>query len=625
MIETFAGVRSGTGGEVWRTSQSGHQRAAPCPAEMIHPMRTSRVMAIVAALLGPIVGAFAMPVVAQESSWSPFKQSPETDAPRPPKGMARPGEPIPDRANLQPDRSFGVRSNAVEHGELDPVMAPDNSGLPLDLWRGLDLTSFEEHLSRLELPPRSPVLHQLWRRMLLSAATPPTGAPSTDHLLALRLEALYRSGMLGDMTEVITNSGSTGPLVLALSARKEIGLGRHSEGCRNVASLAAPSAGLPGRLKGEAQLLMGYCAAKAGDAQGADLAANLAREEGVEAELPLTVLAGVADGTKPQVHLPKRVLLLDYRFLELLGPVNGTQIFDKAEPALLAALALDTATEARLRIAAAETALRLNALSPEVVADLYRRYEFSRGELADPAVSRDPLLRRALLFRGTELSRSPPQQARLAKALLDEARRTSGAVQTARMLAPLLDSLRPGPDTDSFSEIAVEIALAAGQFDTARRWAEGTGAAQHWQALVDIADPARRGGRLQSLRPIEDLAVRGRLSPESLHRLATVLDALDIDVPVPLWDAASRTPQPSGGYLPDTGVLADLSQSAKRGDAGRTILLVMRTLGADGPQGANILALGDSVRGLKAIGLEADARRLGLEALLPVWPRLAAN
>ena len=62
-------------------------------------------------------------------------------------------------------------------------------------------------------------------------------------------------------------------------------------------------------------------------------------------------------------------------------------------------------------------------------------------------------------------------------------------------------------------------------------------------------------------------------------------------------------PQPSGGYLPDTGVLADLAQSAQRGDAGRTILLVMRTLGADGPEGANILALGDSIRALKRVGL----------------------
>jgi hypothetical protein len=127
------------------------------------------------------------------------------------------------------------------------------------------------------------------------------------------------------------------------------------------------------------------------------------------------------------------------------------------------------------------------------------------------------------------------------------------------------------------------------------------------------------------LQLIEDFALRGRLTPQALHRVATVLDALDIDVPVPLWDAASRTPQPSGGYLPDTGVLADLAQSAQRKDAGRTILLVMRTLGADGPEGANILALGDAIRALKRVGLEDDARRMGLEALLPVWPRLAGN
>jgi len=51
----------------------------------------------------------------------------------------------------------------------------------------------------------------------------------------------------------------------------------------------------------------------------------------------------------------------------------------------------------------------------------------------------------------------------------------------------------------------------------------------------------------------------------------------------------------------------------------------MRTLGTDGPEGANILALGDSIRALKRVGLEADARRLGLEALLPTLPRLAGN
>ncbi|MFX8828850.1 hypothetical protein ABTM52_19830, partial [Acinetobacter baumannii] len=88
----------------------------------------------------------------------------------------------------------------------------------------------------------------------------------------------------------------------------------------------------------------------------------------------------------------------------------------------------------------------------------------------------------------------------------------------------------------------------------------------------------------------------------ALNRLATVLDALDIDVPVPLWDAANRVPQPKGGYLPETGVLAELAESAKRKDAARTILLVMKALGPNGPEGANNLPLGDAIRALRKIG-----------------------
>ena len=40
--------------------------------------------------------------------------------------------------------------------------------------------------------------------------------------------------------------------------------------------------------------------------------------------------------------------------------------------------------------------------------------------------------------------------------------------------------------------------------------------------------------------------------------LGAPLDALDFQVPVRLWEAASRAPQPTSGYLPPTGVLAEL-------------------------------------------------------------------
>jgi hypothetical protein len=51
----------------------------------------------------------------------------------------------------------------------------------------------------------------------------------------------------------------------------------------------------------------------------------------------------------------------------------------------------------------------------------------------------------------------------------------------------------------------------------------------------------------------------------------------------------------------------------------------MRALGSKGAEGAHIIALGDVIRALRAVGLEAEARRIGFEALFAAWPRSASH
>jgi len=41
--------------------------------------------------------------------------------------------------------------------------------------------------------------------------------------------------------------------------------------------------------------------------------------------------------------------------------------------------------------------------------------------------------------------------------------------------------------------------------------------------------------------------------------------------------------------------------------------------------GAHIITLGDTIRALRRVGLDADARRLGVEALIAQWPRGTAS
>ena len=573
---------------------------------------TARYIAIAGLLLG-LGPSNALAQSPSEDGWNPFKWL--EPAPR-----RKSSEPPVDRANLDRMPPAGVRNRPVESSDLAPVMAPDTSGLPLELWRGLEMADLERLLAGLDLPPRSPALHQVWRRMLLSSASPPpAGAPSSDHFMALRLEALYRSGLLRDMAEV-ERGASPGPLARVVLARKDIGLGAREAGCATIKSVAGPGADLRGRLRVESQLLTGYCAAVAGDAAAAGLAATLAREEGMADDLVLRVLESLSMGTKPHLGLPARVPLLDFRFLELLGPVSQMQVVEKAEPALLVALARAPTSDVRMRTAAAEAALRLNAMPPDAVVDVYR-LQPEPSARTTPSEAADPILRRARLFRAAEVTQAPELKARLLRALLDDARRAGIHVQTARMLAPLVGQLWPSFETGMLAEPVLEIAAAAGEYELARRWAETAATLQHWLALVDLADPQPGRGRASGLAYVEELARRGRLGVNALHRLATVLDALDVDVPMGIWEAAGRTPQPASGYLPETGVLADLAQSAQRKDTGRTVLVAMRALGPNGAEGANILALGDAVRALKRTGLEPDARRLAFEALFAVWPR----
>jgi hypothetical protein len=567
------------------------------------------------AFAGLLLGLASADAPAQSTSddvWNPFKWL------DPPPRRKDPLPPV-DRAKLEPPAPAAPRSPSVESSDLSPIMAPDSSGLPLDLWRGLQMADLERLLATLDLPPRSPALHGLWRRMLLSSASPPGGAASPDHFAALRLEALYRSGLLGDMAQLAV---SAGPLSQVLLARKDIGLGAGETACAAARSFAA--SGTNGRLRGEAQVLTGYCAAAAGDAAAAGLAANLAREEGVADGVALGVLDGLSMGTKPRLALPVRVSLLDYRFLTLIGPVGEVELLDKAEPALLVVLAGIPTSDLRMRTAAAEAALRLNAMPPEAVAEVYRRQPEPSGR-ATANDAGDPVLRRAHLFRAVEATQAPDLKARLLRALLDDARRVGIHTQTARMLAPLVAQLWPSSETGVLAEPVIEIALMGGEYEQARRWAETAANLQHWLALIDLATPPPRRGPVGGLAGVEELARRGRLNVEALHRLATVLDALDVDVPMGIWEAASRVPQPATGHLPETGVLADLLQSSQRKDAGRTVLVAMRALGPGGAEGANILALGDVVRALKRAGLEADARRIALEALFAVWPRAPGN
>ena len=417
-----------------------------------------------------------------------------------------------------------------------------------------------------------------------------------------------------------------------LAARNELANANRVQACEIAGKGFALKGEVPKQVKAEAILLNGYCATVTGDKAGAGLAAELAREEGLTASPGLAALDALSIGAKPKAGIKGRIGLVDFRLLESAGAVLAPDVLDNAEPALLVALTNDAQTPLAIRLTAAESAARLNAISPEALAAIYSAAPgaANAGQLL-AASPENRAERRAALFKAAETERTPMKKTRLIRALVDDARRNGLGFQVMQMLARATAQLKPQQELSWFTETAAEIGLTSANYAMTRDWValagpnspDGQGF-RHWLALADIADAAMQPHG-QYLGELETLALQSRFTPDALHRLATVLDALDYVVPIPLWEAASRTPQPAGGHLPATGVLSALQDAAKKKEFGRTVLLVMQALGPNGAEGAHMIALGDSIRALKRAGLETDARRLALEALLGAWPKTATN
>lgn len=597
----------------------------------------NRLSAAALVLTAWMTGATVAPTALAQNTWPPFDDryppwgvTPRTERREPPAPRRdRRPEPFP----VQPGPMSPLVA-PVERSELPPVVASDGSGLPFDLWTGIDLQTAEQLMAGLELPPSSPALMALWRRLMIASSSQPAGA-SAAQFTAVRAEGLYRSGQMKQLGELLSAAGAPGsdPLLTAISARYDIAVGQRDSGCSAVKEAAARKQDLPPSLAGEMLVLAGYCAAAAGNASAASLAADLAREEGVDNAGVLDALLAVGAGKKPRPPRSGRITPAHYRLLQLADAVDPAEIAQRADPALLGSLVLDPSTAEGLRVAAAEAAARLNIIAPEEVAVIYRAQRFAPPDLANPLASRsDPLFRRALLFQAAEAERHPVRRAQILRAFLDEARRTGFYMPALAMAAPLVKGVPRSPDLAWFAETAIEAALAAGDHASVRAWwvsldarTRGGSRLEHWLALSDIANAEFDAPRGLHLPAVEALALQGGFSAPVLHRLATVLDALDYQVPMELWHLASSTPQPNEGHLPETGVLTQLEEASSRREFARTLLLVMRTVGPNGPEGAHIIALGDAIRALRRVGLEADARRLGFEALFSAWPRSASH
>lgn len=563
--------------------------------------------------------SFAVPA---DGGWA---QTDETRVWQDKSGATPPAKGAVEREDLPPP-TLDTKSSSVIRDDLSPVMAADGSGLPNDLWQGLTVTEIGEMMAKLTIPPRSPALTGLWQRLILADVPGPGGAGASAQFAALRAEALDRSGLIDEALAMLSKSegNASDPITAVLLAKTEIGLGNRDRGCEAAKSFRPAKMTLPRPVQADAILISAYCALAGSDQTAAALQLELARDLGLAEAAGFDFVDQATTGQKLSLQKGKELRVLDYRVAEAAGGLAPESVLDQATPALLTVLARAPTSAEALKLPAAEKAAAMTAIRASELAAIYR----------GPAPGADAsAIERAALFKQAETEKTPLKKTRLIRAFLDEARHAGFYATALEMMAPSVEQLSPVAEIAWFSETAVEVGLISGNYESAKRWAKfassqasapgSTETHTHWLALADIADPAVTAGRAANLGSIEKMAIDGRFNALLLLRLATVLDALDINVPMPIWELASKQPQPEGGHLPETGVLSALGEASKQKQFGRTVLLAMKSLGPDGAGAAHLLSLGDSIRALKRAGLERDAHRLALEALFDAWPRTA--
>jgi hypothetical protein len=513
---------------------------------------------------------------------------------------------------------------------LDGVGLIDESrgGLPETMWKGSARPVVDRLIGLLPAPTTSPAARALSERVLTTTATPPANGPEkpATNFVALRAEklmALGRSAVAANLARAMPQREENETLsrVLLDAALLEYD---NAGACQIVRK----QIGKVSALYWQKALI--FCQALAGEHDRAQLGLSMLREQREEDPLFVRLANALEGDNRPvgEVVKPTPLHLAMLRAAKQQIPASAAE---NADAGVLRMIAQSPNTTLETRLAAAEQAEAMGALSTEALIQVFEAVPFTPEELsnAGPVVAKAPRARaHAALYRAIKAQTSGAARAEALTSGWEAARARGLHLAAARTLLPLLRELTPTQELAPHAATAGRILLVNGFRDDARRWYEAARAARAgnlptnqsdvllWPLLrlagVDVRAPDPKA--LAAWR-----ATQEKLDAERLPARSAVLtslleglgDATDGSLAALLL-TGNLAPQPAP--LPHPALWLGRDGAASAGRVGETALFVLDSLGTDGTANAAPQTLIALVQALRAVGLEADARALALEA-----------
>jgi hypothetical protein len=605
--------------------------------------RTMRALLIAPLMAAGLLAAgAAAPAFAQNPGSNLLRPPPPRVEP-PPAATADPAGEVAPRATPQLQAPAGIEVEVAR--PLDPeaigLIDAARGGFPPDAWAASGRAFAERLVRDLPAPLASQPLRELaWRTLASTAAGPlvatslaAPGANAQANFAGLRAGRLRALGDIESAAELARRipDRMTDPALARLLIDAAFLAQADERACALVREALAR-----GRDVALQKALM-FCQAIAGDGDRAQLGLAMLRDQGApEDPAFVTLLLAIGgDGRGVRVDTLRNADPLSLAMLRAAKVAPPADSVQSSDPAVLAALARGDWGTPEFRLAAAERAEAFGAMPAGELADFYRAIELTAAQSADPAAFArgDGGPRgRAALFKAADAAPIGPARLTALQALWNHGRERGGYATLARASVVLLAQTPPSSDTRFAAADAARALLMAGEREAATGWirlvraaqiggdtAATNEAARIW-LLATLAGietgEARSSTRLAAWRQALD-ASDARTAPARASLGVALLSGLGH---LPGGGAALAFPQTAlerqTASLPHPALVTALHEAGIGGRPAECALLVVHMLGGEGAAGAPVYVLLSVLDGLRAVGLEENARLLALESAI---------
>ncbi|MDA0238873.1 MAG: hypothetical protein O3A84_02455 [Proteobacteria bacterium] len=523
-------------------------------------------------------------------------------------------------------------------GSINPdsvgALSEENGGFAASMWQGTRRELVEGLLPRLPVSTSSRAMRQLMRRLLLSTAAAPLGEKKQS-LISLRIDRLAAMGDVAGVNALLraSPSRSVDPVLLRSETEMLFLANDNGRACPLVAS----------RIRDKTttfwQKAFVFCQALAGEHEKAALGASLLEERDANDPVFFGLIDKLSNGGSFRIETLKNPSPLHFAMVRAAKAQLPGDIIASDNPTALRTIATSPNALPDLRLDAAERAEAMGALSTDVVRQLYGGITLTDsngvGSTAGSA-SGERSLARALLYRKALVETVPAAIAEILDQVLKSARQDGRYGLAARIYEKMLVGLQPSQDLVWFAPEAVRALLAGGTPDAATNWfAILRASAGFNKESAEILDGILPLARLTGAEEAADW------TPEEIDKwfavqlkskegapadrdgafaraalLYNLLEALGDAVPDRHWAPLLEGPPQVAAVIPRPALWRGLGVAANNGRVGETVLLSLLNLGQAGPNQANPTVIRRVITALRAIGLEADARALAVEAAI---------